>query len=108
MTEQEEENRAIRLASQATTRSLNQWPLVLVLACMAVSIGVISTGHWRKGAFMAGAAVTLAGLLRAVLPVKVVGLLAVRARWADTLLLIGCGVAMMVLTLVVPHSRPQG
>ncbi len=95
-------------ARRAGERSLNQWPLVAVLVCLAGALAIVATGHWRKGAFAAGCAVLLGGLLRLVLPEKVVGLLAVRSRWFDTLLMLGCGGAMLVLTLVVPHSSPGG
>lgn len=102
-----EERRRFRLAAAASARGINQWPLVVVLGCLTVAYGIVATGHWRKGAFAVGCSVVLAGLLRAVLPTKTVGLLAVRARWFDTLLLVLCGGAMLVLTMVVPPSSPR-
>lgn len=102
-----EERRSFRLAAAASARGINQWPLLVVLACMGVAFGIAATGHWRKGAFALGCAVLLGGLLRAVLPAKTVGLLAVRARWLDTLLLLVCGGAMLALTMLVPPSSPR-
>ncbi|WP_203569142.1 DUF3017 domain-containing protein [Aestuariimicrobium ganziense] len=100
------ESRAARITAAAAERSLNQWPLLVVLAGLAASCVVLATGHWRRGAFAAGCAVLLAAVLRAVLPRRVAGLLAVRSRWFDTLVLLVCGAAMLVLTLVVPPSSP--
>lgn len=102
------DSRASRITASAAERSVNQWPLLLVLVALTGSALVLTTGHWRKGAFAAGCAVVLAGLLRAVLPSRVAGLLAVRSRWFDTALLLLCGAAMVVLTLVVPKSSPPG
>ncbi|MGJ6981336.1 DUF3017 domain-containing protein [Aestuariimicrobium soli] len=102
-----EERRRFRLAAAASARGINQWPLLVVLAALAAAFGIVATGHWRKGAFALGCAVVLGGLLRAVLPAKTVGLLAVRARWLDTVLLLLCGGAMWALTMLVPPSSPR-
>jgi len=102
------DSRAARLTAAAAERSVNQWPLLVVLAALAAGCVVMTTGHWRKGAFTAGCAVLLAAALRAVLPRRVAGLLAVRSRWFDALLLVLCGAAMVVLTLVVPPSPASG
>ncbi|MGA4509010.1 DUF3017 domain-containing protein [Propionibacteriaceae bacterium G1746] len=87
-------------------RLRNQWPLLLVLVAMGASCVVMATGHWRRGAFAFGSAVVLAGLLRMVLPSRRAGLLALRARWFDTVLLLVAGAALLALTLVVPPSPP--
>ena len=84
-----------------------QWPLFLVLLSMVASGIIISTGHWRRGAFAFSCTVGLAGVLRLLLPTRVAGLLAVRARWLDALLLLVVAAAMVFLTLVVPPSRPR-
>ena len=46
-----------------------------------------------------GLAMTGTAVLRLVLPLRRVGLLAVRSRWADVLMLAGSGLALTVLTL---------
>ncbi|WP_394275739.1 DUF3017 domain-containing protein [Luteococcus sp.] len=96
-----------RARALAGGRSLNQWPLVAVLCCLVASLGVVATGHWRRGSFAVGCSVLLAGLLRALLPSRIAGLLVVRGRWFDTALLALGGGAMIALTLVVPHSPPN-
>lgn len=93
-------------ASSFITKARNQWALLLVLVAMAGSCAVMATGHWRRGAFAFGLSVLLAGLLRLVLPSRIAGLLAVRSRWFDTLLLLAAAGAMLALTLVVPPSPP--
>jgi hypothetical protein len=53
--------------------------------------------HWARGTGAVATALLLAGLLRAGLPTSRVGMLAVRARWLDTL----CYLAFGGLTLGV-------
>ncbi len=85
---------------------LGQWPLALVLSGVALALAVVGlTGHWRIGCTMLGAAVTLGGVLRLLMPNKLVGLLAVRNRLIDTVLLLGSGVGILVLTWAMPLSR---
>ncbi|WCC81142.1 DUF3017 domain-containing protein [Cutibacterium equinum] len=59
----------------------------------------MGNGQWRRGAMVFAASVLLAGVLRAVLPDNLAGLLAVRARWVDSLLLLGLGTLMVVVIL---------
>lgn len=81
------------------------WALTLCLLAVAASGAVMATGHWRKGSMAFACAVLMAGVLRLVLPRRRAGLLAVRSRVADCLVLLGLGAAMAALVLVVPHSR---
>lgn len=83
---------------------LGQWPLASVL--VGVFIGVIVAGpigHWRVGCTLIGLSVTIGGLLR-LMPQQRVGLLAVRNRLIDTVLLLGSGVGILVLAWVIPPS----
>lgn len=99
--------RQARSRATAAGFSLNQWPLALVLVVLVAGLGITTTGHWRRGSFVTACSVVLAGALRAVLPNRVAGLLAVRSRWFDTALLLVVGGTMLALTMVVPHSRPH-
>jgi len=83
---------------------LGQWPLALVLAGVALGLAIVAFTHWRLGATVVGASITVGGLLRA-LPGRIPGLLAVRNRPVDMILLLGVGIGIVVLAWVVPPSR---
>lgn len=83
-----------------------QWPMLLVLAGVAVSLAIMATGHWRKGSFAFGFAIAVGGVLRLVLPGRLAGWLALRRRWFDVAIMLGAGLVIMALTLIVPHSKP--
>lgn len=80
----------------------NPWPLLLVLAAVAVGVVFAATGHWRRAALMVAGALMLGGFLRAVLPRRVAGLLVVRRRWVDVAVMAAFGVATAIVALVVP------
>jgi len=94
--------RWVRFVRGWPTALLRQWPLLLVVACFAVGIGLVLALHWRRGAMMMGGATGLAGLLRMVLPEERAGLLVVRSRAWDVIVTGLTGAAMIVLALVVP------
>jgi hypothetical protein len=73
----------------------------LLAALLAVGAGLLSVtfGHWRRGLVVIGIALVATAVLRLVLPLRRVGLLAVRSRWTDVLMLAGTGLAITVLTL---------
>ena len=77
---------------------------LLVLAVVAIAIGVVTTGAWRGGIRWFGGALVFAALVRAVLPARDAGMLAVRARWWDCLLLAGTGIALIVLASSIPDQ----
>jgi hypothetical protein len=79
---------------------LGQWPLAVVLSGVALGLIVVATGHWRAGCSLVGAAFTFGGVLR-LLPDTRVGLLAVRTRLLDTIVLLGLGLG---LAWLVPPS----
>lgn len=83
---------------------LGQWPLASVLAGVVVGLGIVFLGHWRAGSTLVGVAITLGGLLR-LMPQQRVGLLAVRNRALDSLVLLGIGIGIIVLAWWIPPSR---
>lgn len=83
---------------------LGQWPLATVLTGVAIGLAIVFFGHWRSGSTLIGAAITLGGVLRLV-PQQRVGLLAVRNRAVDSLLLLSVGIGIIVLAWVIPPSR---
>lgn len=83
---------------------LGQWPLAVTLLGVAAGVGWAGIGHWKRGSFLVGVAFGAATLLRAFLPVPMVGLLGVRRRVVDVACLGILAVGILVLTLVVPPS----
>ncbi|WP_092195196.1 DUF3017 domain-containing protein [Blastococcus tunisiensis] len=81
---------------------LRQLPLLAVLGVVGAGLLMVGVGHWRQGLAVVGAALVGAGLLRAVLPVRRVGFLAVRSRPVDVVLMAGTGLLLTVLALLIP------
>ncbi len=83
---------------------LGQWPLALVLSGVTVGLFIVFLGHWRAGSTLMGAAITVGGLLR-LMPQQRVGLLAVRNRAVDSILLLGVGIGVIILAWWIPPNR---
>ena len=81
-----------------------QWPLLSVLGGGVVGLGAIAADHFRSGSLLLSFSVLFAALARAVLPARRVGLLVVRSRPFDVLVLLVMGVALLVLAIVVPAA----
>jgi hypothetical protein len=74
--------------------------LLVLLALLAGFIYlVVGPGHWRRSTFLMGCAMVLAGVLRASAPPSRVGLLAVRARWIDTVVYVLLGGVVLAVDL---------
>lgn len=80
-----------------------QLPLIAVLAVVGAGLALGAAGLWRPGAWVIGVGVLLAGALRLGLPARRAGLLVVRSRRLDVTLLLGLGVALVVLASSVPE-----
>ena len=78
---------------------VRQAPLLAALLAVGVGLLLVTLGYWRRGLVVIGLALMGTAVLRSVLPLRRVGLLAVRSRWADVLMLAGTGLALTVLTL---------
>lgn len=78
-----------------------EWPLIVVLVGVVVSLLLMIFDRWRRGAFAIGVVALLACLLRAVLPETRIGLLAVRSRWFDLGFYALCGIGIIWLSLSV-------
>lgn len=85
-----------------TTRLTNEVPLGGVLAGVLVGFGAVALNRWRLGMLIVGLAFLGGGLLRLVLPTRRAGLLAVRGRGLDVLVLGVLGAAMLLLSAAVP------
>ncbi len=80
----------------ARFRSVHVW-FFLVLVVVAVAVGFVAVGRWRRGTTVLGAGLLGGAGLRAVLPERRAGLLAVRNRPTDVLTFGGLGLALVLL-----------
>jgi hypothetical protein len=77
---------------------------LVVLLATAVGIGIVWGGNWRLGTEWMGSALICAALVRLVLPRRDAGMLAVRHRIFDVLLLAAVGTTMIVLAITIPNQ----
>jgi hypothetical protein len=77
---------------------------LLVLATGAVGIGIVWGGDWRLGIRCLAGGLCFAALLRLVLPARDAGMLAVRNRFFDAILLGGVGAAIFFLSATIPNQ----
>ena len=78
---------------------IRQLPLLAAILVVGLGLVLVTFGYWRRGLVVIGLALMGTALLRLLLPLRRVGLLAVRSRWVDVLMLAGTGLALTVLTL---------
>lgn len=86
----------------ATAERRSEWPLTVCCLVGLAGLVVLTFDAWRKGVLIFAGGVLLAGLLRASLSDDAAGLLRVRSRMFDTLLLLGIGAAILLLGLIIP------
>jgi hypothetical protein len=77
---------------------------LLVLAIGATGIAIVWSGDWRLGIRCLAAGLCFAALLRLVLPARDAGMLAVRHRFFDAVLLGGVGAALFFLATTIPNQ----
>lgn len=77
---------------------------LLVLAAGAVGIAIVWSGDWRLGIRCLAGGLCFASFLRLVLPARDAGMLAVRNRFFDAVLLGGVGAALFFLAATIPDQ----
>jgi hypothetical protein len=80
----------------------SQWPLAVVLAGVVAALVTVALDHFRVGSLMLGASLVLAFILRLILPGDQVGLLAVRSKSVDLIVLGTLAGALVIFALWVP------
>ncbi len=82
-------------------------PLLVVLTGVVVGlvIAVIGDQTWRVGCLVIGTSLLVGAVIRGALPGREAGLLQVRSRPFDLTVLTLAGIAIIVLSIVVP-GRP--
>jgi hypothetical protein len=79
----------------ATPRLLGPWLLLALFLLSAVV--AVTADHVRLGGYLLSAGMGIVAILRAVLPTRFSGAVAIRSRTTDVLLLLGAAVAAGVL-----------
>jgi len=82
-----------------------QWALTLVVVTVLVGLGIVADRRFRAGCLVIAGGFLLGAFLRAVLPERLVGLLRLRSRLLDVVVLAVLGLATGVLALAVPAAR---
>jgi hypothetical protein len=75
-----------------------------VVAMALVGLAITAAGPWRSGVSWIGSGLLLAALARLVLGERSAGMLRVRRKWSDVLMLTVAGVALLVLAVIVPDQ----
>jgi len=75
-----------------------------ILAVTCLGLVVAALGPWRAGVRCIAGAVVAAAAVRCFLPARDAGMLAVRARWFDSLLLAATGAMLWYLAAGVPDA----
>lgn len=78
-----------------------------VLLALLTGLALVAIGQWRIGVSVCGAGMLAAGGGRLVIPERSAGLLRVRRRANDVLVMLALGVALIALAILLP-DRPQG
>jgi Protein of unknown function (DUF3017) len=98
-----------------TRRSLRGWwrridlreapaYLVFALTILGLAYTWFVSKHWLRGVIVIAIAMIVGGVLRAVLPTRQAGLLAVRSRGFDFICYVGLGAAILVLGIWLRSS----
>ncbi|GAB2693410.1 DUF3017 domain-containing protein [Kitasatospora kifunensis] len=82
---------------------VRQWPITLVLAVVGIGLAITWRADFRYGLLVIGGAMLLGALLRLLLPE--VGMLAVRSRFTDVLVLL-CFATVIVMLALVAQPDP--
>jgi hypothetical protein len=77
---------------------------LLVLAVTAVGVGIVVYGAWRNGIRVMGGALVLAAAVRLLLSARDAGMLAVRNKALDAVILVVLGSALIVLAGSIPDQ----
>lgn len=80
----------------------SQWPIAVVLVAVGASLLVVALDRFRVGSLMLAASLVLAFVLRLILPADRAGMLAVRSKRVDLIVLGTLAGALVVFALWVP------
>lgn len=87
-------------ARPVVPRWLSRLPYAFVLCGVAAGLAVVATDHFRPGSMLIAVSVLIGALARMVLPESQVGMLAVRGKWLDVLLMTAAAVGITLVAFV--------
>ncbi len=77
---------------------------LLVVAGALTGLAITVAGAWRTGVIWMGAGLLVGGAARLLLPERKAGMLRVRRKPSDVVMLLLAGAALVVLAIVVPEQ----
>ena len=77
-----------------------------VLGTASFGLAIVTDGNWRLGVKWIAASLFIAAIARLLLPAPQAGMLAVRRRVLDVVLLIVVGAMLWFLSATIPNSPP--
>lgn len=84
------------------TSSPTQWPLLIIVAGVVIGLATAVGGEWRMGALVIGTSLTIGAVERTMLSRRAAGMLQVRSKAFDVILLLAMGAGIIVLAILVP------
>lgn len=93
--------------SAPVSRSLRLAPLLVVLigVVLGLVVAVLGAQTWRIGCLIIGTSLLVGAVIRGALPSRDAGLLQVRGRPFDIVVLLLAGISIITLSIVVPGPR---
>jgi len=83
-------------------RRWREWPISVVLAVVAAGLVVVASDHFRRGTVVISFGVALALFLRLLLPDSDIGMLRVRSKRVDVVVLAVLAITVGGLSLWIP------
>ncbi|MGZ4437056.1 MAG: DUF3017 domain-containing protein [Actinomycetes bacterium] len=77
---------------------------IAVVAMALIGLVIVVAGPWRTGVIWLGSGLLVAAVTRLGLSEHAAGMLRVRRKWSDVLMLTVAGIALVVLAIVVPNQ----
>ena len=75
-----------------------------VVVTTVVGLLIAGTGAWRIGVGICGGGLIAAGIGRIMIPERMSGLLRVRRRGTDVVIMLAIGIGLVVLAVVIPNQ----
>lgn len=94
-----------RTAPTRGTSTPTQWPLVIIVVGVLIGLGIAFLQEWRMGALVIGTSLTIGAVERTLLSRRAAGMLQVRSKVFDVILMLAMGVGIIVLAILVPDHR---